>query len=163
MRASPAAAARTAASSWSGGASLSMKPLAPACERFVHVLVGVEGSQDQYSSWTGGDDAPGGLDAVHRRHANVHEHDIGLQLPVLAECFQAVAGLTDHHQVGFAIEDDPKTRSDQALIVDYEYLDRTGLGRLKAHVRTWVDSTRPGAGGRRPHARVTTAAGPPKD
>ena len=74
---------RTAATSCSGVTSLSRKPLAPGVQRGVDVLVEVERGEDDDPAvppGPGGEDPPGGLQAVHLRHPDVHQHHVG---PVL--------------------------------------------------------------------------------
>ena len=72
----PAATVRIAAMSCSGGSSLRTKPLAPALQRLVDVLVEVERREDQDARvGVGGEDPPRRLEAVELGHADVHEHD----------------------------------------------------------------------------------------
>jgi hypothetical protein len=59
---------------------------------------GVEGGEHedgQLLRWPGEADAAGGLDTVDTRHADVHEHDVGLRVVQLPERGDAVGGLGD--------------------------------------------------------------------
>ena len=94
--ASPLATIRTAAAISSGGASFSMKPLAPGAERVVDVRVEPEGRQDQHARvGLRPDDATRRLDPVEHGHADVHQHDVGPQPPGRGDRVLAVDGLAD--------------------------------------------------------------------
>ena len=63
-------------------------------------------------------DLPGRLDAVHPRHADVHQHHVGLQRPHLVEGLQAVPGLADDREVLLGLQDHPEAGAQQRLVVD---------------------------------------------
>ena len=78
---SPSATTRMARTSSSARTSLSRKPLAPAREGLEHVLVEVEGREDQdLRGVVLRREDPGGLDAVELGHADIHQDDVGMEL-----------------------------------------------------------------------------------
>ena len=64
-----------------GRGVLEQEPAGPGAERLEDVVVALEGGEDDDPAWDVGfsDDAAGGLQAVHPRHLDVHEHHIGSQ------------------------------------------------------------------------------------
>ena len=100
---SPPAMTRTAASGSSSGiAALRRKPLAPTLQRLVDVLIVVEGGQDQDACGVGlgvADDVARGLEAVHLRHPDVHEHHVRLQLLRQGNGLGSVACLAHNRHV----------------------------------------------------------------
>ena len=126
-RASPAATVRIAAISCSGGSSLSTKPLAPALQRFVDVLVEVERGEDQDPcGGVGGEDAPRRLEAVELGHADVHQDDRRLEARCLVDCLEPVAGLGDDLDVVFVGEEHAEAGADHRLVVGDEDADAHG-------------------------------------
>src|SRR6185437_554775 len=66
----------------------------------------------------------GGLQAVHHRHADVHEDDVGAQVGDPGDGLLAVDGLADHLDVGLRVEQDGEARPDHALVVGHQHADR---------------------------------------
>jgi len=84
---------------------LEQEPAGSGTQRRVDVLVEVErGEHQDPCREPGGDDLPGGLQAVHDRHPHVHQHDIGMQRPGHRHGLRAVAGLADHLDVGLGLQ-----------------------------------------------------------
>src|SRR6185437_11641200 len=71
-------------------------------------------------------DLPGGLQAVHHRHADVHEDDVGAQLGDPGDGLLPVDGLADHLDIGLRVEQDGKARPHHALVVGHDHADRHG-------------------------------------
>jgi hypothetical protein len=75
-------------------------------ERLEDVFVEVEGRQHED---TGGvlaprDQSARGLDAVHARHPDIHDHDVGLELSRPGEGLLAVGSLADHLEIVLRVE-----------------------------------------------------------
>ena len=86
------------------------------------VLVEVEGREHQHARAAPGVDDPArGLDAVHLRHAHVHEHDIRVELRRQAHCLLAVPRLAHDRQVVLRVEHHAEADAQQRLIVDQEH------------------------------------------
>src|SRR5713226_10281923 len=118
-RASPAAAARTAAIRSCRGASFRRNPLAPA-QRLVDIVVKVErGEHDHLGAWlrSAPGDQPCGLQPVHAGHADVHEHDVRLLRRGRGHGLETVRRLTNHADSVGGFEDDAKAGADQFLVV----------------------------------------------
>ena len=66
-----------------GRGVLEQEPAGPGPERLEDVVVALEGGEDHDPAGDVGlpDDAAGGLQAVHPRHLDVHEHHVRSQLP----------------------------------------------------------------------------------
>ena len=118
-RASPERTRRTAATSCSGETSFSRKPLAPAVSaaytywsrsNVVRMMI------RQPRAGLGGEDAAGGFQAVHLRHPDIHQHDVGPVLEHGGHGLPAVGGLGHDRDAGRA-EDHPEPAADQGLIV----------------------------------------------
>ena len=89
----------------SGDARLSKNPLAPARSAPPHVIVVTEGCEHEHaSSFVGYGDAPCRLDAVDAGHANVHEHDVGLEFSTAFDRLETVASLAHHLYIVCAAE-----------------------------------------------------------
>ena len=89
------------------------------------VLVQVEGGQDEYArarALLG--DALGGLDAVHARHAHVHEDDVGVQGPGLGQGGGAVGGLADDGDVLLGLQHHAEAHAHERLVVGEHDADR---------------------------------------
>ena len=86
----------------------------------VHVLVGVEGGQDDDLEGPVGlfEDGCGGCKAVHFRHADVHQHDVGSVLADGVDGLEAVARFGDDIDVGLVLEDHRKAATHEGLVVD---------------------------------------------
>ena len=90
-------------------------------QRLVDVLVEVEGGEHQHARrrvvLARVDDAAGRLDAVELGHADVHQHDVGLQPPRHLDRLQAVDGLADDLEVVLGVEDHLEPRAHERLVV----------------------------------------------
>ena len=120
MSASPAATMRMALTKSAASTSLSRKPLAPARSarttfssasnvvrtRILGPRVLVLGQ------------APRGLDAVHDRHPEVHDHDVGLARAAGLDCFASVGSLADHLDALLVGEDHAEAGPHELLVVD---------------------------------------------
>ena len=62
-------------------------------------------------------EAPGGLDAVQTRHADVHQDDVGAQPSRLLDGLSAVGGLSHHLDVRRRLEQLAKAGADKRLVV----------------------------------------------
>jgi hypothetical protein len=69
---------------------------------------------------------PGRLDPIHRRHPDVHQHDIGREQANEAERLHARAGLTDHLEVP-RLEQRQERLTEAGVVVDDEHPDRPGV------------------------------------
>ena len=91
------------------------------------VLVQVEGGQDEHArarALLG--DALGGLDAVHTRHAHVHEDDVGVQGPGLGQGGGPVGGLADDSDVLLGLQHHAEAHAHERLVVGKHDADRAG-------------------------------------
>ena len=128
----PAAAARTAAIRSARGESLSRKPLAPARSASY-----TYSSRSKVVSMTtlGGvrsaraaGEPPGGLEPVHARHADVHQHHVGVVGVRRGQRRLAVGGLPHHRDAVGGLQDDAESRADQFLVVDHQHPDQVATG-----------------------------------
>ena len=71
-----------------------------------------------------------GAQAVEAGHADIHQYDIGAASTDYVDCGPTIARLSDYPQVGFGIDDDPESGSQQRLIVCDDDSDRSTVGRL---------------------------------
>ena len=69
---------------------------------------------------------PGRLDPVHRRHPDVHQHDVGCERANEAERLHARAGLTDHLEVP-GLEQRQERLTEAGVVVDDEHPDRPAV------------------------------------
>ena len=110
-------------------------------QRLVDVLVEVEGGQHDHPHRrvvvARGDDAAGRLDAVELGHADVHQHDVGLQPARHVDRLHAVDGLADHLDVVLGVEDHLEAGADERLVV----------GDHDAHAHAVASSGSRGRGG----------------
>jgi hypothetical protein len=100
--------------------ALEQEATGPGAQRRVHVLVQVEGGQDQHPGAVRPvrpGDLPGGLDAVHDRHPDVHQDDIGPGPAGLGDGLGAGAGLADDGETLGGADDAAEPGPDQGLIV----------------------------------------------
>ena len=79
-----------------GRGILEQKPGGSGLQRAQHQFVSVEGSQDDDLGRIGlGAEQPGRGDAVEERHADIHQHDVGMVQVSGGQYFVAVAGFAD--------------------------------------------------------------------
>jgi hypothetical protein len=107
-------------------------------------------------------DAAGGLEPVDVRHADVHEHDVGLGLADQVDRGRAVGGLAHHDHAGLVVDEGAEPGAHERLVVGDEDPKRLGGAGATRHrrghvvimthpgwVRRTAPGTRPGGGGRR--------------
>ena len=112
---SPSTTLPIAATMSAGGVSLSRKPWAPAASARDDVLVGVEGRQHDDLGGSGSvEHGRGRGDAVHDRHADVHQHDVDAAGAHRLDRLGAVDGLADDRDVGRPAEDQRRARRGRA-------------------------------------------------
>jgi hypothetical protein len=75
-----------------------------------------------------GGDPSGGLQAVHVRHAHVHQHDLGQEPAGELDRLGAVAGFPYHLHVGLGVDHHAEPGSHQRLVVGDENSDRHDVG-----------------------------------
>src|SRR5918998_1247568 len=112
-------------------------------EAVVDVLVALERREHDYArsrQLLVGGDAPGGLDTVHHRHANVHEHDVGPLVAHDVEGLDAGGGLPHHREVGFGVDQRAQPAAHQILVVHQHDGGRAGRV-VVAHVPSPVGIT----------------------
>ena len=68
-------------------------------------------------------DAPGGLEAVHLRHADVHENELGRLRRDERKRFLAGGGLADGLESRRSIDDVPRNLAEDCLVVDGQHGD----------------------------------------
>jgi hypothetical protein len=94
-------------------------------QRVDDVLVEVVRRQDQHAGRVAELVEPARrLDAVHARHPDVHEDDVGPQRPHLRQRDLAVGGLADHLDVRLGLQDEAEAGAQQRLVVDQQDADR---------------------------------------
>ena len=97
-------------------------------QRLVDVVVQVEGGQHQdLRGGPEGGDLPGGLQAVHHRHADIHQDHVRTQLRGARDRFLPVHGLADDLDVGLAVQQGGEAGPDHALVIGDH--DSHGHGR----------------------------------
>jgi hypothetical protein len=111
----------------------------PRAQRVDDVLVEVVRRQDQHAGRVAELVQPARrLDAVHARHPDVHEDDVGPQRPHLRQRDLAVGGLTDHLDVRLGLQDEAEAGAQQWLVVDQQDADRhDGLRVVGAWSGEW--------------------------
>src|SRR5690606_7197158 len=88
----------------------------------------VEGGQDEgLDVRMGAAQRLDGGDAVHLRHAQVHEHDVDAERDGALDALTAVAGLAGHVDVGLALEGGAQPVADDGVVVDDEKADHQGF------------------------------------
>ena len=106
---------------------LQQEAAGPGAERLVDVLVEVEGGED-HDACAGerlvAGDPPRGLEAVHDRHADVHQHDVGALAGHERHRLGAVGGLTDDLDVGLTVEQHREAAAHERLVVGDDHPDR---------------------------------------
>ena len=70
-----------------------------------------------------GEQAPRGLDAVELGHADVHQHDVGLERADLLDGVEPVGGLAHHLEVVLGVEDHAEAGADERLVVGDQQSD----------------------------------------
>ncbi len=121
--------------------SLSRNPRAPALSAPWDVLVEVEGGDDhdrQGVGDVGTGESSGGLDAVHQRHPDVEQADVGTQPERQAHGLAPVGGRADHLDAGLGIEQHRQPAADDGLVVG----DQDPDGHRAVPVRGRTASTR---------------------
>src|SRR5215831_4352592 len=95
-------------------------------DRFVDVLVRIEGREDENSRLSAArDDPPRRLDSVDVRHADVHQNDIRVQGAHLLHSLGPVLGLADDLEIGARVEDHAEAAAYERLVVAEQDADRT--------------------------------------
>ena len=65
----------------------------------------------------------GGLEPIHHRHSNVHEHHVGSAAPAGLDRLGPVVGLGHNAQLGVGLEDHAESGSHQGLVVGDDHAD----------------------------------------
>ena len=73
--------------------------------------------------------SPCGLQAIHARHAQVHQDQVGLECPSQVHGFTTVACFAHHLEVGFLAEDQPQPGARQPVVVGNQYAPPHSPGR----------------------------------
>src|SRR5690349_20774392 len=125
------------------------------------VVVGVEGREDDDlgRALAAAHDF-GGRQAVHSRHANVHQHDAGLVFGDGAFDLAAVGGLADDLNVTGARQQHAEPGADQCVVVDDQHADPLAHDGHGSHAcsRKWPRSSSPCS--RRPPESVARSVRP---
>ena len=140
---------------------LDQEAAGPGADRLVDVLVGLEGGQDDHldpGQVVVGGDAPGGFQAVHPGHPDVHQHHVGALAAGQVDRLRAVGGLAHHLEVVGRVDQHVEPGADQRLVVGEQDPDHgaclpPGRGR-----RLWSAAGLVGEG--QPGGDPEAAAGP---
>ena len=130
ITADPACTVRIAASRNSGSASFSRNPLAP-----CRIARAAASSRSKVVSMTmrGGSlvaqQLGGRREAVHHRHPDVHQHDVGARRADDRERLAAVGCLADDLEVGLGVDQHADAGPEQRLVVDEHHPDRRASSR----------------------------------
>jgi hypothetical protein len=93
------------------------------------VVVGVERGQDEHLGWVRQrPDRRGRRDALHARHADVHEHHVKMRAARDLDRRGAVTGLGDDIDVGLGVQQRAEARTHQHLVVDHRDPDHRVSG-----------------------------------
>ena len=65
-----------------------------------------------------GENAPGRLDAVHVGHHEIHDDDVRIRLPRLADAALAVLRVADDREVGFRVDERGEAHAENGVVVD---------------------------------------------
>ncbi len=118
------------------GCVLEQEPAGTGAQRFVDVLVEVEGGEHEDPWWLSErgclKDLSSRFQPVHHRHANVHQHDVWREFQCLAHGFGAVSGVPDDGHVALRCEQCSEALADHGLVVGDEAFDLRE--RAVAHV-----------------------------
>jgi hypothetical protein len=115
---------------------LEQKSAGTGLERGEHVLVEVEGGQDEHPGRGGGGaDLGRCLDAVHAGHPDVHQHQVGVQGRGHGDGRGAVGCLADHLDVGLGLQDQPEAHPKQCLVVGEQDADHAVSRSSRAFTR----------------------------
>src|SRR5690606_1013800 len=109
---------------WAG--VLEQEPAGTGLQALEDVGVGVVGGQDEDADVpqaVGRGELPGGLDAVHPRHPDVHEHHVRSGEAGLPHRLAAVGRLTDHDDVALEVEEEAEAGTHELLVVDEQNPD----------------------------------------
>jgi hypothetical protein len=145
-RASPDATTRTAVGELLGPDVLEQEAARARSHGFVDVLVGVERGQHEHSRLAAvGQEAAGRFQAVHLRHADVHQDNVRSEAARLRECVLAVLRFADYLDVLLGIEDQAEAAAHERLVVGDQHADHRGVGSTGR----WARMVKPPSG-RRP-------------
>ena len=164
--ASPAATSRSALTKSAGVTSLSRNPLAPARSASTTYssasnVVRTRTRGGVAPAGPSGGEPAGGLDAVHHRHPEVHDHDVRREPGGLVQGGAAVGRLADDRDPGLVREDHPEPGPDQLLVVDEQHADRRHGVRHAVAPSTGSDAAAPAAStGNRAATRKPAPRGP---
>ena len=103
---------------------LEQEPGGSGAQRAVDVLVEVEGGQHEHPGRASaglGQDALGGLDAVHAGHPDVHQDHVGQGFGGEPHRFLAVTGLAHDLEAGRRLKQADESGADEELVVDDEH------------------------------------------
>ena len=126
MSASPRATTRMAATI----GVLQQKAARPGAQSIVNVLVHVEGGEHEHPGFCEqrvARNGAGGLDAVHFRHADVHEYHVGPKALRLLYRIGPVSGLADDLDALVGAENGLEAAAHEILVVHDEHADGIGL------------------------------------
>src|SRR5439155_16999945 len=100
------------------GRILEQETARPRSQGLVDILGQTEGREDEDSRGRrAGAESSRGFEAVDARHANVHQHEIGLQPPRRLDRLEAVSGLSHDLDLRIHLEELAKARADERLVV----------------------------------------------
>jgi hypothetical protein len=100
---------------------LEQEAAGPGLQGRVDVLVELEHAQHQHAGRQLRGDGRGGLDAVPTGHADVHEHDVGSQVPGAGHGLGPGGGLADDREVRGGVDEHREAVPQQRLVVDDEH------------------------------------------
>ena len=97
-------------------------------DQALHVLVVVvRGKREHGRAREVGGDPRGRLDAVHLRHLDVHQHDIGVGLLDLPKRLHTVRGDADDQEPVLELQELPGALPDQRVVIHDQDADRGGV------------------------------------
>jgi hypothetical protein len=102
-----------------GWGRLQQEPAGADLQRLEHVVVALEGGEDQHPGLVPGgcEDPPSGLQAVQSGHLDVHQHHGRTVATDRVDGLLAVLSLGDDLDVGFSLQNQPEPSADQGLVV----------------------------------------------
>ena len=86
---------------------------------------------------------PGGREAVHARHPDVHQDEVGRAAAGKRDRLNTVRGLADDLDVGFGFEDRPQPAAYHGLVVGEQHADGRHRSLLGAGSTAWTRQPRP--------------------